>query len=1084
MKSQTKSTSKAITQSSRRRKRILRTMAGLLIASTLGAVAVFTQSSHFLSGSAAAQGERISQNALRQVQALIEEKESRTLAQKKIDSQLLYRIKQKRGERIAPGVESLATGVREAADGSVLLDIRARVTPEVLGAIRKAGGEILYAYEQFDAIRARLSLDTLDAIAGLDEIKFIRPAEEPITNGKAARQSANVRIAAAAVPRPTRAARAERVREQLRQALPLIAKRTNPIINPGFNAGGRNFAPAVTGAVNSEGDAAHRADQVRALGINGNGVRIGVLSDGVDALAAQQMAGELPAVTVVPGQGGGGNEGTAMLEIINDLAPGAQLFFATGGGGPANMANNIQTLAGGANNCDIIVDDIFYTRVGVFQDDVIARAVNTVTAAGALFFTSAGNAGNLNDGTAGVWEGDFADGGTLALLPGGAVHDFGGGAISDRINSIGTGGNNRLPISLKWSDPLGGSGNDYDLFILNSTSTAVIASSTNTQDGDDDPIEEIDNADAPNPPTFTTGDRVVIFRRNGEATRALHLNTNRGTLQIATDGQIFGHEAAADCFSVAAVPQPGGGARFVGGAANPVETFSSDGNRRVFFDPMGNAITPGNVLFGTNGGAVRLMPTIAAADCVSTAAPGFGTFCGTSAAAPHAAAIAGLLLSFNNALTPAQVRAALTSSALDIEAAGVDRDSGAGIVMALQAIGAVSSADLAITKTDSPDPVIAGTNLTYTINVSNNGSGPAVFAQWNDTLPGETRLQSFSPAAGWSCATPPIGSGGSITCNKDTMAAGESAGFTVVVRVDADVADGATLSNTATISSSVSDPNNANNSATAITSVIRRADLQVVSKIDTPDPVVTNNPLTYTITLRNNGPSVATGVALNDALPPGALFNNCMATGGGVCGGAGQNRTVTFAILTVGASATVTFGTTASCALADGALINNTATITGVEIDPNPANNSASSTTTAINPPPVITLNPFTSFWPPNHKYHAVTVAQMVLSVTDNCPISIDDVVIEKVTSDEPVNALGDGNTIGDIVIGANCRSVQLRSERAGPGDGRVYTITLRVMDSGGAVTRADFEVSVPHSQNGTPAVKGATAFTVISSCP
>src|SRR5262245_32629916 len=75
------------------------------------------------------------------------------------------------------------------------------------------------------------------------------------------------------------------------------------------------------------------------------------------------------------------------------------------------------------------------------------------------------------------------------------------------------------------------------------------------------------------------------------------------------------------------------------------------------------------------------------------------------------------------------------STALDIEAAGVDRDSGAGIVMALQALGAVSSADLAITKADSPDPVIAGTDLTYTIKVSNNGSGPAVFARWQDTLP-------------------------------------------------------------------------------------------------------------------------------------------------------------------------------------------------------------------------------------------------------------------------------------------------------------------------------------------------------------
>jgi hypothetical protein len=92
-------------------------------------------------------------------------------------------------------------------------------------------------------------------------------------------------------------------------------------------------------------------------------------------------------------------------------------------------------------------------------------------------------------------------------------------------------------------------------------------------------------------------------------------------------------------------------------------------------------------------------------------------------------------------------------------------------------------------------------------------------------------------------------------------------------------------------------------------------------------------------------------------------------------------------------------------------------------------------------------------------------------------------VVIERVTSDEPDNSHGDGNTSNDIVIGADCRSVQLRAERAGPGDGRVYTVTLRLRDSAGAFTRADFEVSVPHSQNGAPAVKSATAFTVMSVC-
>ncbi|MDQ3013178.1 MAG: S8 family serine peptidase, partial [Acidobacteriota bacterium] len=850
-------------------------------------------------------------------------------------------------------------------------------------------------YEQFGAIRAKLPLEALEKIAGLDEVKFIRPAQEPMTGGNRAKQgTANGKTANSPgvpnAPRLTRAERAARVRTQLSQALPLLAQRKNPTATSNLNFSNRNFFPALTGSLNSEGDVAHRADQVRTLGINGNGVRIGVISDSSRFLAQSQASSDLPAgVTVLAGQSGvmadnsDTGEGTAMMEIINDLAPGAQLFFATGFGGEANMAANILALAGGANNCDIIVDDLTYYAEGVFQDDVIAQAVNTVTAAGVLYFSSAGNSGNLNDATPGVWEGDFADGGTLAAVSGGRVHDFGGGITGNTINA--TGGGTR-PVTLKWSDPLGASNNDYDLFILNAGLTAVIASSTNSQSGGQDPFENISNNATT--PVFAMGNRIVILRRTGSATRALHLNTNRGRLAIGTAGQTYGHNAAGSAFGVAQVSVgTAGGGTFTGGATNPVRTSSSDGPRRMFFDPAGNAITPGNVLFGTNGGQVLQKPDIAAGSCGVTSVPGFNPFCGTSAAAPHAAAVAALLLSFNNALTPAQVRAALTNSALDIEGVGTDRDSGAGIVMALQALGAVSSADLGITKTDSPDPVIAGTNLTYTINVSNNGTGPAVFAQWQDTLPAGTRLQqAFAGAAGWDCTAPAVGAGGTITCRKDTMAVSETASFTIVVRVDDGVADGTTLSNTATISSQASDSNGANNSATATTAVIARADLEVMAKVDAPDPVVTNSPLVYTITLRNNGPSVAASVTLAEPLPGGAIFNNCNSTGGGVCGGSGQNRNVTFASLAVGATASVTFGTIANCALADGSIINNTATISAVTVDPNPANNSASATTVAQNPPPVITCPPDQDVIAPTPGSTTAIVNFPDPMVTDNCP--------------------------------------------------------------------------------------------------
>jgi hypothetical protein len=136
--------------------------------------------------------------------------------------------------------------------------------------------------------------------------------------------------------------------------------------------------------------------------------------------------------------------------------------------------------------------------------------------------------------------------------------------------------------------------------------------------------------------------------------------------------------------------------------------------------------------------------------------------------------------------------------------------------------------------------------------------------------------------------------------------------------------------------------------------------------------------------------------------------------------------------------------------------------------------------------PPTITLKAAISLWPPNHKYRAVMMNQMVQSASDAEDGNLtNSVVIEKVTSDEPDNAPGggDGNTNNDIVIAGNCKSVQLRSERDETQNGRVYSVTLRVKDSAENVTRAVFQVSVPLNQSGAPAVDSGPALTVTSSC-
>ncbi|MCP5425142.1 MAG: S-layer homology domain-containing protein [Gammaproteobacteria bacterium] len=577
-----------------------------------------------------AQDAPLSDSVLQQMQILAREKASRTPAQRKINSNLLLEIKRQRGEPVTKNADlpNLRTGIETDRNGTVLVDIQAEVSPDLLSEIESLDGEIINSFPQYNAIRARLPLTAIEDLAASPAVRSIRPADR-----------------------------------------------------------------AITSKVNtSQGDVAHKANVARSsLSVNGAGIKVGVLSDSVDALSSLQGSGDLPSVTVLSGESGnpGSSEGTAMLEIVYDLAPGAQLYFATAFNGEASFAQNILDLRN-VYGCDVIVDDVGYFDESPFQDGIIAQAVNSVTADGALYFSSAGNAGNKNDGTSGVWQGDYSPT-TLPTVIGDygqwdSVNSF-NGQYYNTITKVGFG------YALFWSDPLGASSNDYDLFLLNSKGTAIVASSEGFQNGSQDPFEFISAISS------DLNNRLVVAKFSGN-NRFLHLDTIRGRLSANTDGQTKGHSAAEDAFSVAAVDvaKASGGA-FTGGAANPVETFSSDGPRRMFYKPDGTPYTPGN--YSSTGGTVRQKPDIAAADGVSTATPGFDPFYGTSAAAPHAAAIAALLLDADPSLTSANfagilnsnaddVRALFAATALDIEASGTDRDSGYGIIMADRLVNAVS----------------------------------------------------------------------------------------------------------------------------------------------------------------------------------------------------------------------------------------------------------------------------------------------------------------------------------------------------------------------------------------------------------
>jgi hypothetical protein len=209
-----------------------------------------------------------------------------------------------------------------------------------------------------------------------------------------------------------------------------------------------------------------------------------------------------------------------------------------------------------------------------------------------------------------------------------------------------------------------------------------------------------------------TGLQLAIKRYSGDS-RFLWLNTNRGRLAQSTNGQTSGHATAANAFGVAA-SDAANAVPFT--TAAPVETFSSDGPRLMFFEADGTPYTPGDFL--STGGSVRDQPRITAADGVSTAAPGFDPFYGTSAAAPHAGAIAALLLE-NADLTREGIDQLFSATALDIEAGGFDRDSGHGIVMADALVHTTFPSGLGGTP---PDCIVNNLVLTGDPN-----SGPATF---------------------------------------------------------------------------------------------------------------------------------------------------------------------------------------------------------------------------------------------------------------------------------------------------------------------------------------------------------------------
>jgi subtilisin family serine protease len=422
------------------------------------------------------------------------------------------------------------------------------------------------------------------------------------------------------------------------QALPNVTKIDPP-----------SYGVTNAGSVTTEGDAILRADEVRTQGVTGEGARVGVISDGVTSLSTSQSTGDLPAnVTVL--RSAAGDEGTAMLEIVHDLAPDATLGFCGIQSSLEfiNCVNRLRTEFG----ADIIVDDIGFPSDPTFEDGMIAQTVSNGISNGVLHISAAGNGQQFHH------EAEHVS--NLTAFPGFDFHDFGiaAGTASDYSMDIILGPSATLTSFLHWNDPYGASSNDYHLGLLDETETTVLAVSAMIQDGNDDPIEAFSYT---NPFPFSIIVKLAVERVSGAAGRRLEIQFLQELFQVQEHniaaGGISGHQAVLNNLTVATINQnePGN---------DEIASYSSFGPSRIDFPTL----------------QIRPKPDITGIDCVSiTGAGGFSNpFCGTSAAAPHIAGIAALLKSARPTATNTQIRNAITQSAVDLGSAGFDTIYGAG----------------------------------------------------------------------------------------------------------------------------------------------------------------------------------------------------------------------------------------------------------------------------------------------------------------------------------------------------------------------------------------------------------------------
>ncbi|HEY3342410.1 MAG TPA: S8 family serine peptidase, partial [Anaerolineae bacterium] len=527
--------------------------------------------------------------------------------------------------RATAQAQALALGLPATGPGSLLKNAQGQLliylytddlSPANLNAIRVAGASVEHVSAEYHVVTVHVDAANLNALANIGAVKRMREELQPVVQGN---------------------------------GIAPLARRTS--------------APAACNPVISEGDTQLNASAARSIyGVDGTGIKVGVLSDSFDKLGGSDTfttdvaSGELPGSTNPCGRytnvtvisetldATGTDEGRAMAQIVHDLAPGAQLGYATAFNGLYEFASNIRALR--AWGADIIVDDVYYLDEPLFQDGPVAVAISDVVGTGAMYFTSAGNGNHIVSGqNVGSYE-------AAAYRPVTCPNDVLVYALGDchNFNQSGTSntdqvtipGNGKIDVDLQWNEPWNGVQTDFDLYLLDSAGTVVVSSTFNSLTFQE-PIEYLAYE---NPSSSSQTYQIVVNRYSGTATPRIKFFFSQQTAGItwiqfgATTGSdtvgpaITGHSASKYPMSVAAVPY---------NSMTTPEDYSSRGPAVHYYGPvLGSTAAPGITpetiqqpdFTATDGGCTSFFGNLM----------GCYRFYGTSAAAPHAAAVAALAL--------------------------------------------------------------------------------------------------------------------------------------------------------------------------------------------------------------------------------------------------------------------------------------------------------------------------------------------------------------------------------------------------------------------------------------------------------